>query len=251
MKRAIEKAAKAAAGTGRAIGAFVGLIKWFLIAVTAVALAFAGYIAYDGTRNVWQVVSSFVSTVTGQDTPKTPEEQKVEERRIMDGDNFYCATLGGADNGRTPEERGIGAITIYNLAAASGVRYEKEENGRKVVEVILDTCDVIKKFRELQVPGDPDFTSWRWNWLTRIPNDKAKISQAATMLRQYITDPKPLIAKWPDLPKSTKQIRMTWLDSPPILNRDGMRATMCRWYGIPGVTAEFFRTRTGPDDKCN
>src|SRR3989344_5926412 len=68
------------------------------------------------------------------------EQLELEERARIDDAFIACAALGGADDGTNPQERLAAAITIVNVAFEKAARIEKVVDGKKIVEVIGDTC---------------------------------------------------------------------------------------------------------------
>jgi len=245
MPKFADSAKKVAQHTVGAVSWLGSTIKWSLIAVSCVALAFVAYV-------VWQTLTPIIQTITGKETPITVEEQKAKERRIVDDANLKCLSYAGADDGkdRDPQERLFLAITTLNLASEKGVRVEKEENGRKVVDVTIDACEVYESFGILMMPGQKTSqlrsTKWAWMFLT-----SSQINQTKKFVREYLENPEPFLKQWPWLPESSRALRMAWRGTAtPTQDLEGMRKTMCRLWGQPGKTAEFFRYKKGPDDDC-
>jgi hypothetical protein len=181
-------------------------------------------------------------------TPLTPEEKKIAEKIRLDEANLLCAALDGANNAKDPQQRIAAAITNINLAKQQGQRIETEEGGQKVVEIILDTCTVFQTFETLMIPGEK--TSAR----QFVTNAKAFVGETAldgTMraVREYMKDPKQFFLANPWEADSVRMIRTTWKLFAPYQDTKGMRASMCRLWGMPDTTAEFFRPKK-PAERC-
>jgi|GEM_PF-6546422 len=245
MPKIGETAKKVATHTVGAVSWAGQVVKLSLIAVICLALAFVAYVA-------WKTLTPIVQTLTGKETPITVEEQKAKERRIVNDANLKCLAFAGADDGRDrdPQERLFLAVTTLNLATEKGVRIEKEENGKKVIEVTIDACEIYESFGILMVPGQKTSqirsTIWAWAFLSA-----SQINQTRSMVRDYLDNPQPYLKQWPWLPESTRALRMAWRGSAtPTQDLEGMRNAMCRLWGEPNKTAEFFRYKKGPDDDC-
>jgi hypothetical protein len=223
--------------------ALLAMLEWAMHHVMRVVLVVAA---------IWTL--GYIWYVKGPEWSRgpvlTPQEQKVQERQRIDDAFVDCAVLAAVDDAATPEERLMMAVTVINVANDRAVKIEKEEGGKKIIEMIADTCDVASTYETLRVPGaQPGIP--RFKTVLHGVIEQHHFDETNRELREYLKDPTQFLAKWPWLSQSRRYIRTTWPRSLyPMVDNEAMRKSLCRLYGEPGKTAEFFRYKKTPDEIC-